>query len=92
MVELAQAIGRAVDHFVLPVRLPKGLLMLGVRLDTLIRGNKAKLTRDRVDYFCHPDWTAAPDAQPPADLWQPQIPTEEGLAATARWYKAQGWL
>jgi nucleoside-diphosphate-sugar epimerase len=92
MVELAKAIGCAVEHFVLPVRLPKGLLMLGVRLDTLIRGKKAKLTRDRVDYFCHPDWTAAPQAQPPVDLWRAQIPTEEGLAATARWYKAQGWL
>ena len=92
MVEIARAIGRAVGNKVLPIPLPKGLLLLGVKLDALIRGKKAKLTRDRVDFFCHPDWTATPQAQPPADLWHAQIPTEEGLAATARWYKAQGWL
>ena len=28
----------------------------------------------------------------PAELWQPKIETEAGLAATARWYEAQGWL
>jgi hypothetical protein len=77
---------------VLPVPIPKPLLLAGATLDRLIRGDKAKLTRDRVEYFCYPDWTAAPQAQPPASLWEAQIPTEEGLAATARWYRAQGWL
>jgi len=92
MVEFARALGRAVHRRVLPLPLPKALLLAGVRIDRLIRGSKAQLTRDRVNYFCHPDWAAAPEAHPPADLWLPQIPTEDGLAATARWYKAQGWL
>jgi len=92
MVEFARALGRAVHRRVLPLPLPKALLLAGVRIDRLIRGSKAQLTRDRVNYFCHPDWAAAPHARPPADLWLPQIPTEDGLAATARWYKAQGWL
>jgi len=91
-VEFARAIGRAVQHRVLALPMPKALLMTGVRIDRAIRGKRAKLTRDRVNYFCHPDWVAAPHARPSADLWLPQIPTEEGLAATARWYKAQGWL
>ena len=91
-VEFARALGRAVNRRVIPLPLPKALLLAGVRIDRLIRGSKAQLTRDRVNYFCHPDWAAAPHARPPADLWAPQIPTEEGLAATARWYKAQGWL
>jgi len=91
-VELARAIGRAVGHKVLPLPLPKALLRAGARIDHLIRGEKAKLTRDRVNYFCHPDWVAAPHARPPASLWRPQIPTEKGLASTARWYEAQGWL
>ena len=72
--------------------LPKRLLLIGSAIDRMIRGDKAKLTRDRVAYFCHPDWTAAARAHPPADLWCARIPTEEGLAATARWYEAQGWL
>jgi nucleoside-diphosphate-sugar epimerase len=92
MVELARAIGRTVGKTVLPVPIPK-LLLLGVSaLDRLIRGGEVKLTRDRVEYFCHPDWTAAAHARPPAQLWLPQIPTEDGLAATARWYSAEGWL
>jgi nucleoside-diphosphate-sugar epimerase len=91
-VELARAIGRAVRHKVLPLPLPKALLLAGVRIDRLIRGDKAKLTRDRVNYFCHPDWTAAPHARPPATLWTARIPTEQGLADTARWYETEGWL
>ena len=90
--EIAKAIGHAVGRRVLPLIIPKALLPLGVRIDRLTRGKKAKLTQDRVDYFCHPDWTSAPHAQPPADLWHAQIPTEEGLAATARWYRVEGWL
>jgi len=91
-VEFARAIGRAVGRRVLALPMPKALLMAGVRIDKAIRGEKAKLTRDRVNYFCHPDWVSAPHARPPADLWLPHIPTEDGLAATARWYEAQGWL
>ncbi len=92
MVDFARALGRAVNRRVLPLPMPKALLLIGSRIDRLIRGSKAQLTPDRVNYFCHPDWAAAPHAHPPEDLWSPQIPTEEGLAATARWYKAQGWL
>jgi len=91
-VEFARAVGRAVHRRVLALPLPKALLMAGVRIDKAIRGEKAKLTRDRVNYFCHPDWVAGPHARPPANLWLPQILTEDGLAATARWYEAEGWL
>jgi len=90
--ELARAIGRAVGRKVLPLPIPRRLLLMGVPIDRFFRGHKAKLTRDRVNYFCHPDWTAAPHARPPAELWRAEIPTEAGLAATARWYKAQHWL
>jgi hypothetical protein len=92
MAEFARALGRAVHRRVIPLPLPKALLLAGARIDRLIRGDKAQLTRDRVNYFCHPDWTASPHAHPPASLWQARIGTEEGLAATARWYKAQRWL
>jgi len=92
MVEFARALGRAVHRRVIPLPLPKALLLAGVQIDRLIRGSKAQLTRDRVNYFCHPDWATSPEAHPPAALWMPQIPTEDGLAATARWYEAQGWL
>jgi nucleoside-diphosphate-sugar epimerase len=87
-----QALGAAVGRRVLAVPLPHGLMMLAARGDALVRGRKAKLTPDRVDYFCHPDWTVDPDKRPPSQLWQPKIATPEGLAATAAWYRANRLL
>ena len=90
--EFARAIGCAVERSPVLLPLPAGLLHLGARLDRLFRRDKAKLTPDRAAYFCHPDWTADPAKAPPPDLWRPRIGLEQGLAATAAWYSAQGWL
>ena len=89
---LGQAIGAAVGKRVLPLALPKTVLMLAASLDGLLRGDDAKLTRDRVGYMCHPDWTIDPNLRPPETLWEPQIPTAKGLAETAAWYRASGLL
>ncbi|MFA6112380.1 MAG: NAD(P)H-binding protein [Sphingomonas sp.] len=88
----ARAIGAAVGQRVLPLALPKGLLSLAARGDRLFRGTKAKLTADRVGYLSHPDWTIDPARRPARSLWQPQVPTPRGLAATAAWYRANGLL
>ena len=90
--ELARAIGTAVGRRVLPLPLPRALLMLGARLDRRIRGASAKLTPDRVGYLTHPDWTADPARRPPRGLWTPTIALESGLAATAAWYRAHRLL
>jgi nucleoside-diphosphate-sugar epimerase len=90
---LAQAIARAVGRRrVLALHLPKAVLQLGAKLDRTLRGAGAKLTADRVGYLAHPDWTARPALRPPADLWTPLVAPEAGLAATARWYRANGLL
>jgi len=65
---------------------------MGARLDRLVRGRNAKLTPDRVRYFCHPDWVVKKRKQPLRKLWVPKVPTEEGLKATAQAYRAKGWL
>ncbi|HEU4876739.1 MAG TPA: NAD-dependent epimerase/dehydratase family protein [Sphingomicrobium sp.] len=91
-VEFGRALGQAVDRKVRTLSAPRALLTLAARADRLVRGDKAKLTPDRAAYFCHPDWTVAPDHIAPAELWQPRIGTEAGLAATANWYRAAGWL
>lgn len=88
----ARMIGDAVGRRILPVRLPRALLALGARADRLWRGDKAKLTADRVDHFCHPDWTIDTLKRPPAALWEPRIVTPDGLAETARWYRENGLL
>ena len=88
----AQAIGAATGKRVAAFALPRPLLMAGAHLDRLVRGKGAKLTPDRVAYFCHQDWVIDPARRPPANLWKPAVPTEEGLAATAAWYRQQGLL
>ena len=90
--EFAQTLGRAVGRKVRTLSAPSALLRLAARADALLRGRKAKLTPDRAAYFCHPDWTISPANAAPADLWQPQVLTEQGLAATAAWYREQRWL
>lgn len=86
------AIGWAVGRRVTALSTPKWLLKAGAATDRLVRGKSAKLTPDRVDYFCHPDWTVDPARRPPATLWQPQIHTRDGLKATAAAYREKGWL
>jgi hypothetical protein len=58
----------------------------------MLRGKGAKLTQDRVNYFCHPDWVVTKRKQPPKRLWMPKVPTEDGLKATVEAYRAKGWL
>ena len=90
--ELATAIGAAFGRKVWAPHLPKPVLNAAVLLDRMLRGERAKLTPDRVGYMVHPDWVSRPDKAPPADLWRAEVPTPEGLAMTARWYREQGWL
>lgn len=90
--DFSRAIGVAVDRRVRPVALPRRVLEIGARIDRLVRRDRARLTPDRVSYFCHPDWVSSPERQPPPTLWQPRIATPEGLADTAAWYRANGLL
>ncbi len=90
--EFARAIGAAVERGVWVPHLPRRVLLMVARIDRLLRRDGAKLTADRVGYMTHPDWVCAPAKAPPADLWQAQVSTADGLAATARWYRAQNWL
>ncbi|MEA1617465.1 NAD(P)-dependent oxidoreductase [Erythrobacter sp. T5W1-R] len=91
--ELAQAIGQAVGkRSVFAPHLPRAVLEATATADRLLRGDRAKLTADRVGYMCHPNWVSRSDRKPPAGIWQPRISGEEGLKATAAWYAREGWL
>ncbi|MEL6539972.1 MAG: NAD(P)H-binding protein [Pseudomonadota bacterium] len=91
--EMAQAIGHAVGRStVFAPNLPASVLGLAAGVDRLVRGDRAKLTADRVGYMCHPNWIARFDRAVPSDIWKPKIDSEEGLKATADWYRAEGWL
>lgn len=91
--ELAAAIGRAVGRGrVFAPHLPRTVLDAAAKADRIVRGDRAKLTADRVGYMAHPNWVSRFDRKPPPGLWQPRINGEEGLKATAEWYRREGWL
>jgi hypothetical protein len=71
--------------------MPKPVLRLASGLDRLFRRKRARLTPDRVGYFCHPDWVARAVKRPPSGLWNAEIRTATGLKDTADWYREQGW-
>ncbi len=76
----------------LAVHDPRFVLDLAAAGDRIARGDRAKLTADRVGYMCHPNWVSRSDRKPPVGIWQPRISGEEGLKATAAWYAREGWL
>ncbi len=87
-----EALGAAVGKRPLIVSAPAPLLRLAARADRLVRGDAAKLTPDRAAYFSHRDWTVNASRGCPPALWRPVVATRQGLAQTAAWYRAQGWL
>ncbi len=89
---MAKAIGEAVGERVFAPHLPRIVLRSAAAIDRLVRGANAKLTQDRVGYMCHPNWVARSDRKVPETIWQPQIDGKSGFAATAQWYRKQGWL
>lgn len=91
-VEFAKAIASAVSRRAFVASTPRAVLKLGSVLDRLLRGDKAKLTADRVNYFCHPDWRIDPTKRPDAALWEPKTETRQGLVETAKWYEAAGLI
>lgn len=91
-VEFGNALAEAVGVPARTISTPRLLLSVASRIDRLVRRDKAKLTPDRVAYFCHPDWVVSPDRSPPIDFWRPEIATATGLRQTAEWYRSKGWL
>ncbi|MGE4322045.1 MAG: NAD-dependent epimerase/dehydratase family protein [Sphingobium sp.] len=91
--DFAQAIAAALgDRPVRALATPRWVLAAGASVDRFFRGKGAKLTPDRVRYFCHPDWVVQKGKQPPGKLWKPQVETFPGLQATVEAYRAKGWL
>ncbi|MFN3387627.1 MAG: NAD-dependent epimerase/dehydratase family protein [Allosphingosinicella sp.] len=90
--DFARTLARVCGRRAVTLSMPRAALRLASGVDRLVRRGRAKLTADRVGYFCHPDWVVTADRRPPARLWQPRVKTEAGLGDTARWYREQGWV
>ena len=93
--EFAEALGNAVGRRGRGLPLPARLIGCGAAIDTgraWLTRSTAKLSFDRARYMCHPDWAVSAAAQPPPSVWAPAVDTPSGLAATAAWYRREGWL
>jgi uncharacterized protein YbjT (DUF2867 family) len=88
----ARTLGRVFGKRAATVAMPRVVMQGAAQVDRLVRRARAKLTPDRVRYYCHPDWVVTAEARPPETLWTPVIRTVTGLKATAEWYQSQGWL
>jgi nucleoside-diphosphate-sugar epimerase len=85
--EFARAVGWAMGRRPWVLHLSRASLERAARIDERLRGAKARLTADRASYMSHLDWVVSHAARPPRSLWQPLVPTREGLKATAQWYR-----
>ncbi|MDX3909118.1 MAG: NAD(P)H-binding protein [Sphingobium sp.] len=90
--EFGQAIGKALSRPVRALATPRWLLNVAAVTDRMVRGRKAKLTQDRVAYFCHTDWVSRPEMAVPTSLWTPTVRLDAGLKATVAGYRTRGWL
>ena len=90
--EFGRALGQAVGTTPAIIAAPGLFLRVAARADQLFRGPRAKLTVDRAAYFSHRNWVIEPKRASPPELWQPKIPTSDGLRETANWYRDKGWL
>lgn len=88
----ARSLSRIFGKRATTMPMPRSMLSTLSRFDQLFRRSRAKLTLDRVNYFCHPDWVVTAERRPPPELWQPQVRTPTGLRETADWYRNEGWL
>ena len=90
--ELARGIGWALGKRPWVPQLSKAALTRVSWIERMLRGEKARLTLDRVGYMTHPDWVIGAGAAVPPEVWSPQVRTGEGLKSTAAWYRRHGWL
>lgn len=88
----ARTLGRTFGKRAATLPTPQLVMRGASRIERLFRRGRAKLTADRVRYFCHPDWVVTSRHRPPSGLWKSEIRTSTGLKQTADWYLAQGWL
>jgi nucleoside-diphosphate-sugar epimerase len=89
--EVARAVGRPVRTPRLPAAVVRGVLAI-TGIAAHLTGRSTVLSADKADEFLAPAWTCSTAALARDAGWQARIPLAEGVAATARWYTAEGWL
>ena len=94
-IDFARAIGVALGKKPVLVTAPGWLVNTAAAATTglaRLSGELPRLSFDRARYLRHPDWVARGDNLASRGIWAPQVRLADGLAATAAWYRAAGWL
>jgi len=77
------------------VRVPAPAVRLGCAVAGAaahLFGRAPMLSPGKAREMLHPDWSSAPDRQPPPEVWSPRIALRDGFAGTVRWYREARWL
>lgn len=93
--ELVLAVGRTLGRQVRILYMGEGLAraVLGAtELSARLLGRATLLTRDKAHEFFAPSWTGDPRLLGAETGWRARHDLAEGLAATAAWYREQGWI
>jgi nucleoside-diphosphate-sugar epimerase len=85
------ALGRKVRVLPLPAWVARGALSL-TEAAARIAGRPTILTTDKANEFFQPAWIGDPAPLMEVTGWRPRHDLSSGLAATAAWYREQGWL
>jgi nucleoside-diphosphate-sugar epimerase len=93
--EVGRLVGEAVGRRVRSVRVPAALISAiagASEIAAAAVGRSVIFNRDKARELLAPGWLCDTEAAR-ADLeYEAKIPLAEGLRATARWYRQQGWL
>jgi nucleoside-diphosphate-sugar epimerase len=92
---LVEAVGRAVGRRPRVVPIPRPLAQIALwAVGSLahLAGRATVLSADKANEFLAPAWTCRADALARDAGWRAKTDLEPGLARTAAWYRAEGWL
>lgn len=93
--EVGRLVGEAVGRRVRVMRVPAGLISgLAAVSETAagLVGRSSIFNRDKARELLAPGWLCETDAARADMDYTTEIPLADGLRATARWYREQGWL
>ena len=88
---MARAAGREGRTLSLPRGLLRGAAFVSEQVATLL-GRIPALSLDKAREISAPAWVADPSAARRDLGWEARIPADEGIPATAHWYRERGWL
>lgn len=93
--EVGRLVGIAVGRNARPLRIPAGIIEVAGALSEAasnLIGKPAIFTRDKARELLAPGWLCETEAARAAFGFEAQKRLPQGLAETAKWYRAQGWL